>query len=102
MTKKRDKLPSRPRVKDMGLSHQKTCCFHSRCAPAVCSVIQRGKARTPTPSPKKELINHSKVRGIDIIRDPKLNKVNVYGNHKSQLMGFWYIMVGPVKQKKLA
>ena len=54
-------------------------CF-SRCLlPASTVRTAHGmgppRAHTPPPTVKKELINHSKVRGIDIIRDPKLNKV---------------------------
>lgn len=36
------------------------------------------RPKSPLPTAKKELINHSKVRGIDILRDPKLNKVCHY------------------------
>lgn len=39
------------------------------------------------PSPKKELISHSRIRGIDILRDPKLNKGQAFTLRERQIMG---------------
>jgi len=46
---------------------------------AAFQTSQSHEARPKTPFPatrKKEMINNTKIRGIDILRDPKLNKVN--------------------------
>lgn len=45
------------------------CLFHT-------SAVSGARPKSPLPTARKEMIYHSKVRGIDILRDPKLNKVN--------------------------
>ncbi|KAK3090492.1 hypothetical protein FSP39_012279 [Pinctada imbricata] len=42
---------------------------------------------TPPPKAKKDLINHSRARGIDILRNPKLNKGQAFTLEERQLMG---------------
>jgi len=46
---------------------------------AAFQTSQSHESRPKSPFPatqKKEMINNTKIRGIDILRDPKLNKVN--------------------------
>lgn len=65
----------------------------SKCGPLVCSSlfhsspVASSRPKTPHPDPKKELINHSKIRGIDILRDPRLNKGQAFTLRERQLMG---------------
>ncbi|KAL3882184.1 hypothetical protein ACJMK2_028552 [Sinanodonta woodiana] len=49
--------------------------------------LQRNKPAAPLPTAKKDLINNSKVRGIDILRDPKVNKGQAFTLKERQLMG---------------
>ncbi|KAK7108037.1 NADP-dependent malic enzyme-like [Littorina saxatilis] len=46
-----------------------------------------GVQRSDEKSMKKNLINHSRVRGIDILRNPKLNKGTAFSLKERQLMG---------------
>lgn len=81
----------------MALSLQSSCSkglasvlISNRYAPVLFSAARRGRARARTPPPpttKKELINHSRIRGIDILRDPKLNKGQAFTLKERQLMG---------------
>lgn len=66
----------------------------SRYGPALSSTLfhtsttssaERGKS--PKTTTKKELINHSRIRGIDILRDPRLNKGQAFTLRERQLMG---------------
>ncbi|XP_052808646.1 NADP-dependent malic enzyme-like [Mya arenaria] len=45
------------------------------------------RPKSPLPFPKKEMINNTKIRGIDILRDPKLNKGQAFTLRERQLMG---------------
>jgi len=58
-----------------------------KCVPVTVAPSFGYKTRPSTPAPKKELINHSKVRGIDILRDPKFNKGQAFTLRERQIMG---------------
>ncbi|KAI8740899.1 NADP-dependent malic enzyme [Biomphalaria glabrata] len=55
--------------------------------PQVSSVCVRYKSDKEHHEPKHDLINRSRVRGIDILRNPKLNKGTAYTLRERQLMG---------------
>ncbi|XP_064603492.1 NADP-dependent malic enzyme-like [Liolophura sinensis] len=44
-------------------------------------------AKTKTGKSSKELVNHSRVRGVDIIRNPRMNKGQAFTLRERQLMG---------------
>ncbi|XP_061176510.1 NADP-dependent malic enzyme-like [Saccostrea echinata] len=73
-----------------------------RAQSQLLSILQKGKFAQPLvcafhtsstskygkmPTIKKDLINHSRVRGIDILRTPKLNKGQAFTLEERQLMG---------------
>ncbi|XP_052087376.1 NADP-dependent malic enzyme-like isoform X2 [Mytilus californianus] len=62
----------------------------NRCAvPAVAafSTSHNVFGKYKIPKEKRELINHSRVRGIEILRNPKLNKGHAFTLKERQLMG---------------
>ncbi|XP_052242916.1 NADP-dependent malic enzyme-like [Dreissena polymorpha] len=63
-----------------------------RCATLVSSGFHStsrvdGRPKSPFPDPKKDMINNTKIRGIDILRDAKLNKGQAFTLKERQLMG---------------